>query len=582
LSDADISGQRQGILPLSIVLVLCWLAVVGVTVWIHAAAESEPPEWDVLSYAVKALNFWNAIGTGHLSGLLDLQPTVRPPGTVLMSYPFGFSNFYGGFYFRSIFVPLSLIVGAVYIASYSRHMSTISKWDLAFLAIAIGGMPMLFQFQGNDGIPFQVTWGLVDGFLAGAAAIAIAAAQRSVSRLSCWWAIASTLAAAFCLMIKPAGLLVMVLVSASWSLLICFRVQWDVLRLWRETELRRLCFTWLIGLTVIYGMTAAAAFRSEYLGAANMAWGAAALAVLQRDFAQSFDIVGPLIQSSLGYPAVLLIGVGLIAGLFSRQERGAGAAAALCLAAGIWFWIVATGLAQVRYFFPFGVMALILVVPSLLRILQRIPAPGRPIAITAMVAPTAFITYLLILPNPPVKWQKALGINLSTGVFRAENEQALSLLRSLQTEGVKSASFFFAGMSPAYRSFGSVFSYWTAVDATLPRITVRWPVNWQSETTFHLNEIGSMDYVAVVRPLREDAQLAAVLETKAVPDLGTEFTLMAAWFSTLGVDDGVEVLSETRVRALRIADRDRFHRSIERLRESHDWRPAFLAANPGP
>src|SRR3954453_11335874 len=114
-------GAKTSRLHWSILLVIGWLCVVGLAEWFYAIAETEPPEWDVLNYAAKGLYFWDAIGHGKLLGLFDVEPTNRPPGTVLMSYPFGFSKAYGPFYFRSVFFPLCLVVCGVYIVAYFRE-----------------------------------------------------------------------------------------------------------------------------------------------------------------------------------------------------------------------------------------------------------------------------------------------------------------------------------------------------------------------------------------------------------------------------------------------------------------------------
>ncbi len=566
---------------MSVIVVITWLAAIGTAEWFDAVAESEPPAWDAFTYAQKASNFWDAISHGKVMGLFDLQPTIRPPGTVLMSYPFGFSNFYGAYYFRSVFIPLVLVIVAVYIVGYFRDTPARTKWLLAALAITVGGMPFMFQFQGNGDIPSAVTWGLVDGFLAGVGAVAIGSARRSVTSVSPWWALGSSLAAAFCLLIKPAGLLVMAIVAASWVILISFRVRWRFSRLWRDLELRRLCLVWLIGTAVIYGLTIASAFFSQYMGDANVTFGVTALAVLQQDFSVpvNVDNLERFFHVSLGYPIIVLAGVGLASSACTRGERGAAAVAALCGATGMWFWIVETGISQVRYFVPFGVMTFIVLVPSLLSLMQRLPAWLGFISAAASMLATAAITLLLIVPRPAESWQRSLGVNLSSGVFRAEDEQALQLLTTLQNEGTKAASIYFADLSSPARSFGAIVNYATFVNSALPRLSIKWPVTWQSPTTFRLSDVTTADYLAFI-PTHDAAQEKLSLESRTVPDLAAEDLLMKAWFSSLTPNDGVEVISETRLRLLRITDRNRVEQAIKKLRGAHDWRAVFLAANP--
>jgi hypothetical protein len=564
--------------------VIGWLATIGVAEWFYAVAEVEPPGWDTLSYSIKAAYFWEEITHGRFQNLLALAPSLRPPGTVLMSYPFGFSIYFQAFYFRSVFFPLVLLVGAVYIVGYYREMPDAAKWLLAVLAIAIAGMPILFQFQGNDPNTAIITWGHVDNFLAGVAAVAVASCMRSARTHSTWWAAAAIFAAAFCFMIKPAGLLVMMLVGASWLLLITFQVRWNLFRLWQETVLRRFCVVCLITGVIIYGLTIIVAFSSPYMGAVNVASGAAGLAILHRDFALpiGFDTLSRLLHLSFGYPLLVLVGLGLIVSMTIREERGAAAAAGLCVVTGIWFWIFATGpTANVRYVLPFGVMAFIILVPSLVRTISCLPAWLRVSAAAAIMAPTAAISLLLLGPRPPADWQQLLGINLSSGVFRAEDEQAVALLSKLQEEGTPSALVYFLGLSSPARCFGAALSYWTFVNQGLPRVTVQLPVNWQSTTTYRFSELALADYV-VFSPMRDDAQLRQLLDSRSVPDLNAENLLMKAWFSSLTPTDGVDMVSETRVRLLRIAHRARFQQALQRLRAAYDWRAEFRAANPLP
>jgi hypothetical protein len=313
----------------------------------------------------------------------------------------------------------------------------------------------------------------------------------------------------------------------------------------------------------------------------NFASGATTVAVLRGDFALpiDFDTVSRLLHLSFGYPLFVLIGLGLIASTIIREERGAAAAAGLCLATAIWFWFVTGTSSQVRYVLPFGVMAFIILVPSLLRTISYLPAWLRVGAAAAIMAPTAAISLLLLIPQPPTDWQRLLGINLSHGVFRAEDEQAVALLSSLQEEATQSASIYSLDLSSPARAFEAPLSYWTFVNSTLPRITIQRPVSWQSATTYRLNDIALMDYV-VFSPIRNVARIRQFLDSRSVPDLNAENLLMRAWFSSLTPADGVEMVSETRVRLLRIADRGRFQQALQRLRAAYDWRAEFRAANP--
>lgn len=87
-------------------LLLAWFIFAGVGIWSYASIEIEPPVFDALSYVHKAQSFWTSLLSFQIFNPLSLEPTIRPFGTVLLSYPFGFSDDFSAFYFRSSFIPL--------------------------------------------------------------------------------------------------------------------------------------------------------------------------------------------------------------------------------------------------------------------------------------------------------------------------------------------------------------------------------------------------------------------------------------------------------------------------------------------
>jgi hypothetical protein len=68
--------------------------------------------------------------TGHFINPLKLEPTARPPGSIIMSYPFGFSLDFRGFLFRSVFLPILSIGLAVYIVAGEETVRE-ARWRVA-------------------------------------------------------------------------------------------------------------------------------------------------------------------------------------------------------------------------------------------------------------------------------------------------------------------------------------------------------------------------------------------------------------------------------------------------------------------
>ncbi|MFZ3045415.1 MAG: hypothetical protein WA151_05840, partial [Desulfatirhabdiaceae bacterium] len=167
----------QALIPHAIVIL--WLIYLGAMIWHHDVQSSQPPHYDPLTYMQKAMNFWKAMDQGKLFNPLNIEPTTRPPGTILMSYPFGFSFDYKGFHFRSVFVPILCIVLAVYMAA-GMPRTSIESWGVAEIAILFSAIPIFYNFDNNEiniGLSY---WGLVDNFQAGIAALAVAGFVKSL------------------------------------------------------------------------------------------------------------------------------------------------------------------------------------------------------------------------------------------------------------------------------------------------------------------------------------------------------------------------------------------------------------------
>ena len=199
------------------IIVSLWLVFVAVTLWSHASRAQLPPVYDAFTYFAKAFNVWNGLHAKFMVNPLNAAPSIRPPGTVLMSFPFGFSADFRPFFFRSVFVPILCFVTALYLAAFDREKSSSYQWNLAIMAIFISALPFFYHFELSDLLPSADYWGLVDSFLAGVAALAAGASVRSLRRRSFkWWMIAVAFAA-FTLLIKPAGAVVMGAIDLAWG-----------------------------------------------------------------------------------------------------------------------------------------------------------------------------------------------------------------------------------------------------------------------------------------------------------------------------------------------------------------------------
>lgn len=551
-----------------------WFALVLAGLAAAALHATEPPVWDALSYVQKALTFWQAIDIGKPFNPFDLPLTVRPPGTILMSYPFGWSDDFRWFYFRSCAIPVGLLMLAVFVGGWSRDATSRTRWTLTALALGLAGMPILYQFQFTDET-WPASWGLVDGFLAGVAALAAAAVNRSAAARSIGWAVTAAALGAFCLLIKPSGLALMGLTGAAWLAISGQGWSWRALK--ESTVERRFVLISALTAMLIFAAVTAACFTSAYFSPENIAFGQRVLKVFGTGIINSADAAS-LFRKTFGYVTPVVILGGLVLAARSRSTRGAAVAATLCLVSGLWFWLTQTEVSQIRYFLPFATMAFVLLVPAVLHWAQSLSAKTHRAVVAVAVAP-ALLTAVLLVTPAPAGLQNALGINLTTNAFEPENNQAADFLNQLEAEGVKNATLYVTDTTPAMRNFISVATYPNLTAPMRPQVFVIAPVDWQTPNATRMEDLLRSDFVAF-QPVTDTQRRETALAHVDVPDFAAETDLINAWLSSLTAADGIAVISETRVRLLRVTDRGLFDAALARLEQAHRWPPSYYAANP--
>ncbi|TAL02680.1 MAG: hypothetical protein EPO08_06315 [Rhodospirillaceae bacterium] len=566
-----------------VLVVILWLAAIGAEIAVIAFHTTTPPFYDALSYVDKARNFWSGLSHGALVNPLNVPPTIRPPGTILLAYPFGYTPAFQWFYFRLAYVPLVLLAGAVYVAGFASASSRATQWLLASMALALAGMPAFYQFQPSENLAFQINWrsvlGHVDSYLAGMAAIAMASAIRSVHLRSAGWAIGAAIMAAFCLFIKPSGLLVMAAVGVGWVILAGFDLHWNIGKIRRDAAIRGFVVKSLGGGAVVYGLAVVAAFHSAYLSPANMAYGDRALAVLRTEYHApwSADLLTLMLHDNLG----LVVPVGIFLGLFAalKRERGAAATASFCIVAGLWLLTVKSDPSEMRYFVPFAAMGFVALVPTLLAHAERMTQHLVYTGATLGMAPPLAIAILLALPHPLPAWQRAAGISVPDDAYKAEGDLAADLISELQAVGVKQVSVYQFANTPALYSFAAVLGYRGHLTESPPQAQVMLPIDWEHPSAFRFDQIRQADYVAF-EPIRDERARAEALAPHVVPDFWAETRLMNAWFSSLTEADGVKRVSEIGIRLLRVMDPTLLEASLMRLQADYVWPAPFYAVNP--
>ncbi|MBI5589710.1 MAG: hypothetical protein HY881_04415 [Deltaproteobacteria bacterium] len=252
-------------------IVILWLIFLGAMIWQHNVQSVQPPQYDPLTYMQKAMNFWKAVEQGKLFNPLNIEPTSRPPGTILMSYPFGFSTDFKGFHFRSIFFPILCIVIAVYmVAGIPR--SSAEGWGGAAVAILFSAIPMFYNFDFNEIIPSASYWGLVDNFQAGIAALAVAGIIKSLKTRSLIWLMVGAFVGSFTILIKPSGLMIIALLTATWLIVVIMEWLWARKYQQSDSNLHRYVIIGGIQTFLIYSAVVLPCIFSKYFSTQNFVY----------------------------------------------------------------------------------------------------------------------------------------------------------------------------------------------------------------------------------------------------------------------------------------------------------------------
>jgi len=574
---------------LALLLLLLWLASVGVALWHKARAAVQPPAYDAATYFQKASNVWMGFHARPMINPFDAAPTVRPPGTVLVTAPFGFNPDFRNFYFRSTFLPIVAFAVAIYIAAWNRTLGLWSQWDLALATIFLAALPMFYHLEPVEGVYWPVHWGLVDNFLSAIAAVGAASIVRSLRYASATFLILGVLMGALCVFVKPVGLLVLILLAAAWLCIVLFALKREEVA-FQKNKLKRLLWFGLLLFGGISAVVLLACYRTEYFSAQNIHFGKTAVQLLKAENVNAYFPMSAKIHASFGVGIFLSLGIFILfTALFPQRAvcgfrqsgvvcGGAFLFGFLYLAVGGWFWWVSTGGGIIRYFSPFALMAIVTFMPAFLEILSAMSFPWRMLLWGGWLVTAIGLLILLLQSSPASRWERIWGVNLSSGEYGAEIQQAQQLVQELRFEK-RDAFVYSLDSGDSTRAFESVSSYEATIHPDQANFHVRLPIDWQSVPAYSVDGIVNSDYV-VFSPVPDQNRVQAALSQTLVSSYADQKLVFNAWFSRLTVRDGVTVKSETKHnRLLEIQDPVNLTASLNHLLESHVWGDNFRKVN---
>ncbi len=568
--------------PLFLLFVL--LSVFGIAIYRHALLSTHPPFWDAFSYVQKAKNFWTAVDARKWFNPLDLEPTVRAPGTVLMSYPLGFSQNFQDFYFRSIFIPLLLFVAGLWVITGPYCRDTRTSWMRVWVCLAFATLPLFYHFEHSERIPSTSFWGMVDCYLAGMSALACALLVRGVSDRSLSYTMVGIVASGFCLWIKPAAMVLMAVNLMTW--IVCAASQF--LQKNKQPSCAKAlpifwyCLLSLIFFCVIYSTVFYLSMKSSYLSQENWNVGRRSMELLHKEwFIENwFPLFKIQMHTSLGWHwsmvllavCLLTIGTKNISVTFPDIALSVG-----IFCAGLWFWFVPTGQSQTRYFYPFILISVTLCIPRTLLYFSRLHEKFAKAITFALVGPFLLLLCLLVPADAPPMLQKIMGVNLTSGSLKEECKQAQAIIKKSRVQQREPKVYLFW---PDYLHgvFYGAAQYAKLIEPQLPAFTPMNAVNWVNDSVLRFSDIAACDYL-VFAPLQDPAAQDEAVRQKEVSSFFSEVQLMRAVLSKYPQSMGLEIVSKNALAVARVADAQRFLEFLEQLRSEHRWRDIFNEAN---
>jgi hypothetical protein len=472
-----------------------WLLVLAAAIWTHTHASQQGPLYDAFTYFEKAYRFWTAVETSRWFNPFDVDPTMRPPGTILMSFPLGFVPDPRGFYFRSVYLPSVLLFLSVIIATYRAGDDIAARWRTMLLAMLFATVTVVYHFEAGDGIGY---WGLVDGFLTGLAAVAAACVWRGTElgarRWS--WALLAGVVAAIAISVKPAGTFVAAIIGIGW---VVFSLG-TLIHLRPSSQLSDVLPPLVVGaglLGAIEILAMAAAVNSRYLSSENIAAGLMALEIAKKELHLPLSMVWTLINAGVGGALVSWALLAVAVWTHSAVTEGGPAlhsrcvagmiASALALTFGIWFWVIGVGqLVAIRYGVPFFMISMVWLAAAAQSSWVSAPMLLRVAALTISVVGPLNLVSILLVREPSIAWQKFSGV----GITASFPKPVLGAFKKLvDDDSVRPLNAYIFSFDTNDALLDSVVNMKRLLHPSSAVLPVRRPIDWSRPSTFRIAEI---------------------------------------------------------------------------------------------
>ncbi len=570
------------------IALLLFLSCLGFGIHAKSSIATVPPFFDSLSYYTKAKRVWEQIGQGSFRSTFNVEPVIRPPGATLVSYPFGFTKDYRGFYFRSVFLPITIWALALWLLARTIAPPGANRWTAVSLIAGFTSFSMFYHFDYNPLVDgkwdFCHTWGMQDCFLASLGALATSLTLLSARKRSLGLAVCGSVVAGWTLLVKPAGLLLMMLVFWTWLVEICIQ-HWPVNRRWKVDRGFR---SYMIAAGIVFPLVFTVVFllclNSKYLSSENWSYMSGALKVLYATLAKGFSLrlLDSWVSPALGWhwfaflaAATSVLGITHLLRAFRgrlQPEDWRFFAAIVSVSGGFYWWFFMAG-QQIRYFFPFILVFLTTIFPDLLRLATQLRSKSRVLLCATTVAPALFVLASVLAKHSPLPLQRALGVSVTPGGFTDEIQIGEALVREVGGCQVAQRNVYTLESNVSEGIVNAVCELARLENPERPVIGWYFAFDWTRGFLASRTNLLDSHYI-FFRPIRHTKE---VLSHAEIPDAETESKLFAAWFGSLDERSGVRVILRNRCGLLRIVDRQKLNQAFDKLVAAHRWRDRFTA-----
>jgi hypothetical protein len=416
---------------LGYISIVCFvISIIAIGIHKKAYQAVAPPIYDPISYYSKSQIVWNAISHHDWKSAFEQFP-LRPPGTALILYPFGFVPSIQSFLFRSTLAPIMIWELALIIIILPK-INTYKEALVGFVfTVGLIALPIFYHFEvpidSQRAFGISLQWGLMDVLQGSVGALAVGFLYTGIRKSIKSMVLIAWLLGAYTFFIKPSGILVigcLFLIYLTESF-----ISWKSEENKRKNSLLSYFLLFLLGIAIAAGSIWLAFFWG-YLSRENIKVAQAASKILiTYNFPPLPIQLGLLVNPVFGYwwfiPIVittLIAGTIAVYSLIKWRFSCLGMkflVSLIIIATSLYWWVTMAG-QEHRYLFPFIFVILSwLIVPILFDWMVSLGSRTKYMATVYCLIPLISIITLLNLHQGKVtsKIEKFFGYNLDVGQY---------------------------------------------------------------------------------------------------------------------------------------------------------------------